>query len=105
MITARLNYAIDTGAKQVSETFGPDNMYTRSQGEFDSRQVEIHDGRHEGPFNIDVNGFTLVDHKTAVTDFFDAEQLKRVYYPELEALVKRVSGASRVFVFDHTLRS
>jgi len=31
-------------------------------------------------------------------DFFDAEELKRVYYPEVEALVKKVSGASRVVV-------
>jgi len=40
-----------------------------------------------------------------VRDFFDADELKRVYYPEVEALVKKVSGAARVVVFDHTLRS
>ena len=38
-------------------------------------------------------------------DFFDARELKQVYYPEVEALIKRISGASRVIVFDHTLRS
>ena len=38
-------------------------------------------------------------------DFLDADELKRVYYPEVEALVKKVSGAARVVVFDHTLRS
>lgn len=105
MITARLNYAIATGAKQVSETFGPDNMYTRTTGAVDAREVALRDGRREGPFALETHGFTLVEHKTAMTNFLDAEELKRVYYTELEALVKKISGAVRVFVFDHTLRS
>ena len=29
----------------------------------------------------------------------------KFYYPEMEALVKAESGASRVVVFDHTLRT
>src|ERR671927_356225 len=33
------------------------------------------------------------------------EELQRVYYPEVVALIRRVSGAERVVVFDHTLRS
>ena len=47
----------------------------------------------------------LTQHPTMVTDFFDPDQLAGIYYPEVEQLVKRVSGASRVVVFDHTLRS
>jgi len=31
--------------------------------------------------------------------------LQTVYYPEVEQLIKAVSGASRVVIFDHTLRS
>ena len=31
--------------------------------------------------------------------------MRRVYYPEMEALVKAESGAARVVVFDHTLRT
>jgi hypothetical protein len=56
-------------------------------------------------FDLEVTGFEFVEHPTQVRDFFDAEELKRVYYPEVEALVKKVSGASRVVAFDHTLRS
>jgi hypothetical protein len=47
----------------------------------------------------------LVEHKTKVGDFFDAEQLTAVYYPEVEQLIKKTSGAARVVIFDHTLRS
>ena len=56
-------------------------------------------------FSLDQHGFVLLDHKTAVTDFFDPAQLEAVYYPEVERLVRTASGASRVVVFDHTLRT
>jgi hypothetical protein len=46
-----------------------------------------------------------MEHRTAVQDFFDEAQLKSVYYPEVEQLIKAVSGACRVVIFDHTLRS
>jgi len=34
----------------------------------------------------------------------DALQIKSVYYPEMEKLLKKATGASRVHIFDHTLR-
>jgi hypothetical protein len=105
MVNALLNYTIDTGVKPVTETFGPNNIRGRNTATHDARQVEIHDGRTAGGFTLDGNGFAFVAHETAMTDFFDAEQLKRVYYPEVEALIKRVAGAAQVVVFDHTLRS
>jgi hypothetical protein len=40
-----------------------------------------------------------------MADFYDEEELRSVYYPEIERLVKEVSGASRVMIFDHTVRS
>jgi hypothetical protein len=40
-----------------------------------------------------------------MANFFDEEEIKRVYYPEMVELVKRESGAKRVVVFDHTLRT
>ncbi len=49
-------------------------------------------------------GLYLSDAPTAVTDFYDELQLRDTYYPEAEALVKQATGASRVVVFDHTIR-
>ncbi len=54
---------------------------------------------------LDRDGFRFVRHDTKVADFFDEDEVRRVYYPEMEALVKAESGASRVVVFDHTLRT
>ena len=103
---AEIAYTLDTGEKLANETFGPNNIRRRSSGTAERRRVEVRDGRPLlDEFGLDVSGFTLVEHPTAVKDFFDATELERVYYPEVEALVKRVSGAARVVVFDHTLRS
>lgn len=106
MITANLNYTIDTGVKPVSESFGPNNTHYRTTATLEPHAVDIRDGRPlAGGFSLDENGFVLVEHETVMSSFFDPEQIKRVYYPEIEALVKRVSNAARVVAFDHTLRS
>src|SRR5258706_7896227 len=105
-VTAGLHYTVDTGVKPVNETFGPNNIRRRISGEHEVRQMTIRNGRPlAGELDLDITGFEFVDHKTRFHDFFDIDELKRVYYPEVEALVKKISGASRVAVFDHTLRS
>jgi hypothetical protein len=53
----------------------------------------------EADCTLDGPGFTLVSHKTAVTDFLDQHQVDNIYVPEIEALVARLTGASRVIVF------
>ena len=102
---AEITYTRDTGEKLVNETFGPNNIRRRTSGTEETHRVEIADGRRAGDLSIDTSGFVLVEHRTQVRDFFDAEELKRVYYPEVVALIQRVSGAKRAVVFDHTLRS
>jgi hypothetical protein len=103
-MAAQITYTVDSGEKLVNETFGPNNIRRRTSGTEERRRVEIQSGRGRD-FSLDENGFVLVDHATAVKDFFDAGELERVYYPEVENLIKRVAGAKRVVVFDHTLRS
>ena len=61
--------------------------------------------RSRDRFALERDGFRFVRHDTRVADFFNEDEVRRVYYPEMEALVKAESGASRVVVFDHTLRT
>lgn len=106
MITAQIPYTVDTGEMPVNETFGPNNIQRRRTGTLDLRAVPVLDGRTEAAeLSLERNGFVLADHPTAMKDFFDAEELKRVYYPEVERLIAATCGASRVVIFDHTLRS
>jgi hypothetical protein len=104
MITATIPYTLDTGETLVNETFGPNNIRRRRTGTLDPHPMTVEDGR-SAELSLERNGFVLVEHETAVKDFFDVEELKSVYYPEVVALIKRCSGAERVVLFDHTLRS
>ena len=105
-LTVDIPYTVDTGEKLVNETFGPNNIRRRKTGTNDLRAMTVRNGRVLAErFSLDENGFVFVDHKTKVADFFDAAQLQTVYYPEVEQLIKGVSGAARVVIFDHTLRS
>ena len=106
MISAEIPYTVDTGEKLVNETFGPNNIRRRKSGTLDPQPMTIHNGRDAaGELSLEGSGFVLVDHRTAMKDFFDEAELKAVYFPEVERLIRDQSGASRVVVFDHTLRS
>ena len=105
-IEAVLNYVVDTGEKIVNETMGPGDMSRRHTGVMDPRTMTVRNGRLlRDTFDLEVHGFEFVDHPTRMKSFFDADELKAVYYKEAEELVKARTGAKRVHVFDHTLRS
>ncbi len=55
--------------------------------------------------SLDREGVCLVHHESRMRDFDDAEAVRTVYYPEVERLVKAATGAVRVLVFDHNVRS
>ena len=102
---AEIFYTRDTGEKLVNETFGPNNIRRKTSGTEEKHRVEIRDGRSAAGLGLDSSGFVLVEHRTQMKNFFDPDELKRVYYPEVIALIRQVSGARRAVVFDHTLRS
>ena len=105
-VTVDLPYTMDTGEKLVNETFGPNNIRRSKTGADHMQKMVLRNGRLAAEqLSLDENGFTFVQHRTQVADFFDEAQLRAVYYPEIERLIKAVSGASRVVIFDHTLRS
>jgi hypothetical protein len=106
VITAEIPYTLETGEKLVNETFGPNNIRRRTTGNREMRPMTVRNGRDfAGELTLERSGFVLAGHKTAMKNFFDEQELKSVYYPEIERLIKEQSGASRVVIFDHTLRS
>jgi hypothetical protein len=105
-IETTLNYIVDDGSKVFTIVATPGGSDTRSGGTPDPRRVALHNGRPQASeFKLDRNGFRFVRHDTKMADFYDEDEIKRVYYPEMEALIKAESGAKRVVVFDHTLRT
>src|SRR6185436_12488287 len=105
-VEATLNYLLDTGVMPSVYTGGPGSTIVRAASPSDQRRVTMHNGRLQaGGFVLDREGFRFVGHGTKVVDFDDEDEVRRVYYPEMEALVKAETGAKRVVVFDHTLRT
>ena len=98
-------YTPNNGEKRINETFGPGDISRRKTGVLDMRPMPVENGRPlAATFKLEKNGFVFVEHKTAVKDFFDEEELKLVYYREVEVLIKRESGATRVVAVDGLIR-
>jgi hypothetical protein len=105
-IQASVNYMVEDGQQLFTYTGGPGSTDIRTGGTADPHTVTMHNGRLvPGGFALARNGFRFIDHNTQMRDFFDEAEIARIYYPEMEALIKRETGASRVVVFDHTLRT
>jgi hypothetical protein len=45
VLTAGINYALNTGEKFVNETFGPNNIRRRTSGSYETRMMPVRDGR------------------------------------------------------------
>src|SRR6202451_1259775 len=105
-VNARLNYLAEATPKPVNYAYEPPAGVPRRSGKYTGQTVAIHNGREMlGKLSLDTNGFVLTEHETAVKDFYDPDEVKSVYYPEVERLLKRVTGAERVVVFDHIVRN
>ena len=106
VVNARLNYLAEAMPKPVNYAYDPPVGVLRSSGKHVAQDVTIRNGREVlDELSLDTNGFVLTPHETAVRDFYDSEEVKSVYYPEVERLLKRVTGAERVLIFDHVVRN
>lgn len=103
-VEASMNYVVDNGIKPVTyiSPYGESNKRDETP---DHRTVPVYDARAvAGELTLDTNGFEFHNRPTAATDFLDKSQIESVYNPEVEKIVAEATGASRVIVFDHTLR-
>ena len=105
-VTATLHYLKRGAEKPAFYRIDPPPGVPQWNGIDDPRDVSIEDGRgRESQFTLDRNGFALVHAPTAVADFYNPDEIRRVYYPEVEKLLRDTLGASRVAVFDHNVRN
>jgi len=105
-VQSTLNYIIPGDEKPMTMSNLPGEIrVTNNTGKYQAHPVTIRNGRLVGGFSLDKQGFVFVKHETKVKDFYNDDEVKRVYYPEIELLVKQSIGAARVLVFDHTLRA
>jgi hypothetical protein len=91
-------------AVYIASTGGDDVV--PHEGNYVWHEVQIEDGRpRNDTFSLDHEGFKLVDHETAVSDFYNESEIENLYNEEIKSSVLKASGARRVEVFDHTRRA
>ena len=105
-IEASLNYIEPTSEKPVYYAYEPPAGTPRSTGKFVAHSVPIRNAREVvRDLSLDKQGFQLTHQATEVREFYDQEEVKRTYYPEVERLLKEATGAEKVVVFDHQVRN
>lgn len=106
MVESMLNYLAPMRERPVYWLTKPPDGRPWRNTRGDRRVLPIHDARSvHPPPSLDREGFALVRHETAASDFYDPECVREVYYLEMEKLVADVTGARRVLAFDHNVRN
>ena len=104
-IRAKFNYIVDTGVPPVRYIDWPEMADKAVPPQYREYEMAVRNGRPlRGTFDFDTHGFVFVEHRTQVGDFADEAERTRVYEPEVQALIRKHTGASEVVVFDHTIR-
>ncbi|KAF8901861.1 hypothetical protein CPB84DRAFT_1846577 [Gymnopilus junonius] len=105
---AKLSYSIppENGVRaythfNVDPTTGERKTNVGQEG----KKILVEDLRgKEDSVTLDTAGFQYYRHPAKHTSFANDEQIIREYYPESIELIKKLTGASRVELFDHTVR-
>src|SRR5262245_28986531 len=105
MVEVTLNYLAPMAGRPYYYTYAPPPGVAGRNTHGDRRRVPVNDARELARPSLDVEGFALVELVSALADAYSSEAVVRVYYPQVEAVVRRTTGARRVLVFDHNVRN
>ena len=104
-ITAGLRYLEPTTEKPRSLEFEPPPGVAQSTAVWNEHLIEIRDMRPaSASISLEREGFRLLTAPTRIRDFGNEDDIRTGYYAEAISLLKRITGGSRVVVFDHTVR-
>ena len=105
-VIGTVNYVVKSDVKPVVYVAPPGTGDAKRTSTYAPTSVPIRDARSlSDAISLEYHGFELRHHHTSVSDLYDEEQVGRLYYPEMEHLVMQATGASKVLVFDHTIRT
>lgn len=97
-----MNYLADKAEKPLTYMYTPPAGTPPRTGHYAKFPISVHDARAlREQFSLDTQGFSFSNHETKVVNFYDDHEVKSVYYPEVERLLKEVTGATKVLVFDY----
>lgn len=94
---------IEPDQSKPEVAFGYESGVAETNALYVPRKVVIRDARRIAP-HLDVEGFALLRHRSAVRDFWDDDEVSGAGRAEAAELVADATGAKRVHIFDHTQR-
>jgi hypothetical protein len=104
-IEAQLHYLSPMAERPRTYTYEPPAGVASSNSAYETRRVPIYDARPAASeISLDQQGFAVHRHRSSVHDFYDDDEVRDVYYAEAQRVLTELTGADRVFVFDHTQR-
>jgi hypothetical protein len=88
---AKFNYYLPTPESLQSKPSTDNLELILGSKNQDTRRLPVHDLRGRfGEFELDRNGFQVVKLDSVEKGFEDDERIRRVYYPEIERLIRGV---------------
>jgi hypothetical protein len=104
-VQGNLGFTRKSAETQFTYASDPPQGEPRTNIVLDERAVWIADARPiAASLSLDAEGFAVTRQKSAVRDFWDEAQTLALGHPEAAELVRAQTGATRVVVYDHTLR-
>ena len=105
MINTKLNFVIPNNNKTPRVTYSGTSEGQSYNDSYQMSDVKITNARSSSEnFKLHENGFEKISHSLTNPNFDDVSWIENVLYKEVEHLVKQASGASNIFIFDHTIR-
>jgi hypothetical protein len=105
-VLAPLSFLVPMAEKPVAYNYTPPPGVPVRTGKSEDHWVRIRDARPLiDQLSLEREGFLLLRQQSAVRNFYDEDEIKSVYYPECERVMKEATGAARVVAFDHIVRN
>lgn len=104
-VIGELNYLTSPEERVFTYMYNPPEGNAQGNCVYTSKNTTIRDARRlSQSISLNQQGFQLYAAPSRVTDFYDEEEIKRVYYPETAHWLSQITGASDTLVFDHMIR-
>lgn len=106
VVTAPLAYLLETDTTPCITVWPPASGRQPERPAMERHEMRIQDCRPLAlTLDLEHDGFLFRAHTTSFRDFLDETRVKTEYFPEMEALLRQLTGAVAVVIFDHNVRS
>jgi hypothetical protein len=106
VVSTQLTYLGPTQGPPQTRIYPPTSGIATVRPPQERHNVSIHDARPIARMlRLDEHGFEVHARASQFTDFYDEAAARSRYYPEVREIMRSLTSALEVIVFDHNVRS